>query len=423
MSHAIAGKAPGRAGAPVVRAGERDHTISRRRLLQILAAGSAVGGGLSLAACVPEEPPVTGQHALSDTGPPLRALAAERGLTIGTAILAFQLWELEYARLIERHFSQITEEGAGFMTEIQPTQGEWTFDRLDTTVQFAEVRDQTLRIQALVWGHETATSEDFFHGWTPTPEWVRKGDWSRDELLAIMREHIATVMRRYKGRVREYMVVNEPLHSDSRYEVLQPNVWHEGIGPEYIRLAFEHARHVDPDARLILNEWGADYARQEIGPPGRAQGYNRSQCYHDLVTELLEQGTPIDGVGFQFHLEVGVHKPTVSTILDNFARYHALGLSTHITELDVRIRKPITQTKLEEQARLYRTAIQAAIESPSTRDVMLLGFTDRYSWITAGAHHDGSLFPDHLVATLMDNEYHYYPSFHAVREALSAPAG
>ena len=54
---------------------------------------------------------------------------------------------------------------------------------------------------------------------------------------------------------------------------------------------------------------------------------------------------------------------------------------------------------------------------------MLLGFTDRYSWITAGAHHDGSLFPDHLVATLMDNEYHYYPSFHAVREALSAPAG
>ena len=376
-----------------------------------------------MAACAPQEPPVTGQHALTDTGPSLRALAGERGLTIGTSVLAFRLWDLDYARLIERHFSQITEEGAGFMSGVQPTRGEWTFDRLDTTVQFAEVRDQTLRIQALVWGHETATSEDFFHGWTPTPAWVRKGSWSRDELVAIMKDHIATVMRRYKGRVREYLVVNEPLHSDSRYDELQPNVWLKGIGPDYFRLAFEHARRIDPAARLILNEWGADYPQQEIGPPGRAQRYNRSQRYHDLVTELLEQGTPIDGVGFQFHLEVGVHKPTVSKILDNFARYEALGLSTHITELDVRVRKPITKAKLEEQARLYRTVIQAALESPSTRDVMLLGFTDRYSWITAGPHYDGSLFPDHLVGTLMDSEYHYHPSFHAVREALSAPSG
>ena len=166
---------PSRSKAEIRGGHAMSHTISRRRLLQFLAAGSAVGGGLSLAACVPEEPP-TGQHALSDTGPPLRALAAERGLTIGTAILAFQLWELEYARLIERHFSQITEEGAGFMTEIQPTRGKWTF--AGPRSQFAEVRDQTLRIQALVWGHETATSEDFFHGWTPTPEWVRN-DWSR----------------------------------------------------------------------------------------------------------------------------------------------------------------------------------------------------------------------------------------------------
>ena len=390
--------------------------ISRRTLLQILAAESAVLGGVSLAACAPSEPPTLGISALTDTGPALRTLAEARGLSIGTSILAFQLHDRDYARMIGRHFSQIAEEGAGYMYDTQPLPGRWMFRRLNRTDSFAREHRQTLRIQALVWGHKTAVSGDSFDGWTPTPRWVHKGGFSRDELLAIMREHIGTVMRRYKGRVREYLVVNEPLHSDSRRDELQPNVWLTTIGPEYIRLAFEQARQTDPDAHLILNEWGADYLHQEHGPT------NRPARYYRLVKALLAQGTPIDGVGFQFHLEAGLSKPTVARIVDNFARYHDLGLSTHVTELDVRVRKPITKAKLEEQARLYRTVIEAAIASPSTRDVMLLGFTDRYSWITAGAHYDGSNFPDHLVGTLMDNDFRYYPSFEAVRAALQASA-
>lgn len=130
----------------------------------------------------------------------------------------------------------------------------------------------------------------------------------------------------------------------------------------------------------------------------------------------MERGQSIDGVGFQFHLEVGLSESTFARIVNNFARYHALGLSTHVTELDVRDRKPITKAKLEEQTRLYRMVIEVGIESPSTQDVMLLGFTNRCSWITEGAHYDGSFFPDHLVPTLMDNGFRYYPSFEAVRE-------
>ena len=390
--------------------------ISRRTLLQIFATKSAIGGGLSLAGCAPSEPPAQGMSALTDTGPSLRELAAAQGLSIGTSILAFQLWDRDYAALIGRHFSQITEEGAGYMSGVQPTRRGWTFDRLDRTADFAREHDQALRIQALVWGHKTSVSNDVFHNWTPTPGWVLQGDLSRDQLLAVMKDHIGTVMRRYRGRVRDYLVVNEPLHSDSSRNELQPNVWLTRIGPEYIRLAFEHARQIDPDARLILNEWGADYLGQEHGPT------DRPKRYYNLVRELVEQGTPIDGVGFQFHLEAGLSKPTVARIVDNFARYQALGLSTHVTELDVRVRKPVTQAKLEEQARLYRIVIEATVASPSTRDVMLLGFADRYSWITAGAHYDGSFFPDHLVGTLMDNDFRYYPSFEAVRAALAGSA-
>ena len=66
--------------------------------------------------------------------------------------------------------------------------------------------------------------------------------------------------------------------------------------------------------------------------------------------------------------------------------------------------------------------IEAAIESLSTRDAMLLGFTDRHSRITTGAHYDGSNVPAHLVGTLLDNDFRDYPSFPGVREALSASA-
>ena len=107
--------------------------------------------------------------------------------------------------------------------------------------------------------------------------------------------------------------------------------------------------------------------------------------------------------------------PSVDAILDNLNRYHALGLSTHITEMDVRIPKPVTAEKLRKQARLYETVFRAALRSPSTKDVMIWDFTDRYSWITSNA----GFFPDHAVGTIMDDDLRLYPSFQAIREVLS----
>ena len=387
---------------------------SRRYVLQALALGGlGLGCSAVMSACQPPRPPDPGQSALADDGPSLRSLAAKRGLSIGTSVVAHMLGDQDYSTLVGRHFSQIMPDAAGMMSILQPERKVWKFWNFDRAVQFALEHDHGIRLNALVWGRKTAVSDDPFDGWTPTPPWILNGDLSRDEMVEAMRYHIETVMWQYRGQVREYIAVNEPLHGDWRRSGLNPNVWLTRIGPEYIRLAFEQAHRADPDATLILNEWGADYIDQEHGPtdrPGR---------YYKLAKQLVEQGTPIDGVGFQFHLEVGLSKPTVSKILNHFARFHELGLSTHITELDVRIREPITQDKLEEQARLYRTVIRAALESLSTRDVAFFGFTDRYSWITEGPHYDGSIWPGFTVGTMMDNEFRLYPSFEAVRDVLS----
>ena len=372
----------------------------------------ALAIGLSvLGACA--SPPEPGAPAVEDDGPALRSLAAERGLEIGTAVTTSGFGDPGYVTLAGRHFSLAIPEIGGYMVDIRPTPWTWSFNRLDSIVEFAQDHDQKVRGHTLVFG--VPSGHDMFGGWTPTPQWVHQKDMSRAEAIGVMQEYIETVMRRYAGKIDEWIVVNEPLGSlfGARRVgglLLSPNIWLQRIGPDYIRLAFEHARRVDPNARLILNEWGADYIGQDYNR------YDRVQEYYDLVVHLLEQGTPIDGVGFQFHLEVGLDTPSVSEIVRNFERYRALGLSTHITELDVRIRKPATQGALRRQADLFGTVIRAALESPSTRDVALWGFTDRYSWITSGPS-----FPDHAAGTILARDLRVYPSFQSIRAELAAP--
>ncbi len=119
-------------------------------------------------------------------------------------------------------------------------------------------------------------------------------------------------------------------------------------------------------------------------------------------------------MGFQFHLKVGRDTPTVADIVDNLARYRRLGLSTHITELDIRIPKPFTTEKLREQARLFAIVFRAAVESAAIDDVVMGGWTDLYSWITAG-----ETFPDDTAGVILDERLQPRPAFFAVQSELA----
>jgi endo-1,4-beta-xylanase len=322
--------------------------------------------------------------------------------------------DAHYLALLTRHFSLVVPEYGQYMSHLRSAADDWNFARSDEIVEFAMRHGLRVRGHSLVWGLPIGSSNPF-GGWTPTPSWVHGAALSREHAIEVLLRHIETVMARYRGRLNEWIVVNEALGSRTIDGLsLSPTIWLDRIGPDYIKLAFTHARKVAPDAVLILNDYGADYLGQD-----RATGAgSRVDNYFNLVVRLLDEGTPIDGVGFQFHLEVGRDKPSVAQITDNLARYHALGLSTHITELDARIRKPVTDAKLNEQARLYETVFRAALESEETKDLVMWGFTDRYSWITAG-----ETFPNHDAGVLMDQNFGTRPAFHAVKNALgNAPS-
>jgi endo-1,4-beta-xylanase len=142
---------------------------------------------------------------------------------------------------------------------------------------------------------------------------------SREELLQRMREHIHTVVGRYKGKIKVWDVVNEAL-ADGGTNLLRNSPWSQIIGPDFIAKAFEYAHEADPDAILRYNDYSLENAEKR----------------HKLITlikSLKAQGVPVMAIGSQTH--VSVSSPSFEQEDKVLTELEALGLPIHITELDV----------------------------------------------------------------------------------------
>jgi hypothetical protein len=180
---------------------------------------------------------------------------------------------------------------------------------------------------------------------------------------------------------------------------LRQSLFLRKLGPGYIARAFAAARAADPDAVLLLN----DYGTEDLNPKSDAQ--------LALVADLLRQGVPIDGVGFQMHVN-GAGPPAGWNVAANLARHTALGLTVEISEMDVRVAAyPGTfDERMAQQARVYHELVGACISTPACTTVTFWGFTDAHSWVDSFFGEDDPL--------LFDANYALKPAFHEVQAAL-----
>jgi endo-1,4-beta-xylanase len=257
----------------------------------------------------------------------------------------------DYANLATRHFDIVTPENALKWDALRPSATTYNFVVADALVGFARDRGQTVHGHTLLWHSQN-------------PAWLTNGVFSRAELIVILTDHIATVVGRYRGQVQMWDVANEVIADNGQ---LRPNLWLTGIGPDYLDIAFAAARLADPQARLYIN----DYSIEHDGP--KADGL------HDLVSDLVARGVPVDGVGFQSHLLAG--EVTETHLRAEFDRYTALGLDVAITELDVRLPVPASSSALAQQATTYAEVVTACTNTPRCESITTWGITDRYSWI------------------------------------------
>ena len=212
------------------------------------------------------------------------------------------------SRLVERHFSSITAENEMKPFALQPREGEFHWDVSDRFVAFGEKNKMKIIGHCLVWHNQT-------------PRWFfvnadgSKAD--RETLIARMRAHIHAVVGRYKGRVHGWDVVNEAFDDRGR---LHPSPWRDGIGDDFIELAFRFAHEADPDAELYYNDFNMFMS-------GKRRGVV------EMVRKFKEKGVRIDAVGLQSH--AGLKGPRVEEYEATVKALADAGVKAMITELDV----------------------------------------------------------------------------------------
>lgn len=231
--------------------------------------------------------------------------------TMGVAVSPQSL-KGDEAALILRHFQSITPENAMKMGPIHPEENRYNWRDADAIVDFAQRNNLKLRGHVLCW-HEQ------------TPSWLfvdQNGkDVSKEVLLQRLKEHITTVVSRYKGKIYAWDVVNEVI-ADEDDKFYRDTPWYRICGDEFITRAFEYAHAADPGALLFYNDYNSE-------KPVRRDKICK------LVKQLKDNGVPIHGVGLQGHWNI--YDPTEKDLRDALEKYASLGLEVQITELDVSI--------------------------------------------------------------------------------------
>lgn len=357
--------------------------MSRRVRRWIVIAPIAFIVLMTLGAIASHQDAQKGPDAQPLPGSPLRQLGDRRGLLIGTAVDDGPLRrEPGYREVLAREFGALTPENAMKWDALEPTRGSLRWAAADRAVAFAQEHDMKVRGHTLIWHSQL-------------PGWIAEGRFDAAALRALMEDHVTTVMRRYRGRVRTWDVVNEVVDDAGG---LRPSVWRDTLGPAFIAEAFAAARKADPEARLAINEIGAE----TIGP--------KSDTLLKLVRELRRRDL-VDEVGFQSHFTLdGVP----ATMRENLARFAALGVDIAITEADVRVRNGAPPEQLAVQGHVYGDLVRTCRAVKRCRAITVWGFTDRHSWIPASS-------PGYGTATLLDDAYGVKPAYTAFQDALRAP--
>lgn len=287
--------------------------------------------------------------------------------------------------VVEKHFNSITPENILKWEEVHPEPGKYNFGPADRYVAFGQKHKMHIVGHTLVWHAQT-------------PDWVFQDEagkpLDRDALLGRMKDHISTVVGRYRDRIHGWDVVNEAIASDGQ---LRKSKWLEIIGEDYILKAFEYARQADPGAQLYYNEY--DY---EIKP--KCAGVIR------LIKDLQSKGVRLDGIGIQGHWFLG--SPGIEEIESYVSALSTLGVRLMVTEMDVSalpyypVDSPVVElssfdSETQKELNPYPNALPDSVEKDLARryaDLFSLfhKHREKFSRITFWAVHDGQSWRSYM---------------------------
>src|SRR5258705_7448644 len=123
---------------------------------------------------------------------------------IGVAVAPGNL-KTDEAALILQQFNSLTPENAMKMGPIHPEENRYFWNDADSIVAFAQAHGLKVRGHNLCWHNQT-------------PRWLFRDsvgkNVTKEVLLQRLKDHIATVVNRYRGKIYAWDVVNEAIADD-----------------------------------------------------------------------------------------------------------------------------------------------------------------------------------------------------------------
>ncbi len=306
-----------------------------------------------------DDPNLTGTRTISVTAEPkeafalpgerLRALAGERGFRLGFAAVQEFYYRPDgalYSDLAGLEFNIVSAENSMKWDYINPEPGTFRWADADNLIAFAKHYNHIVHGHPMIWHRQL-------------PIWIREAPEASLEMH--MREFIDRLAVRYGDDVAIWDVINEPIADEGGF---RRSIWYNAMGEDYIDIAFRQARDSDPDGILLLNEYDI------------AWDTPKTETLFPLLDSLLLKSTPIDGVGFQLHIDANFDK--FDEVEANFQKVADLGLDIYVTELDVAITAGVATE--EDQATVYARILDICLNQPRCKALQIWGFTDQYSW-------------------------------------------
>jgi endo-1,4-beta-xylanase len=345
-----------------------DTGITRRTVLKS-AAGAVAAGTLGS--------PVVA--VARGTNKPLWQIAQRNGVVFGTAIATWMFEDEPFMDLVRRQAALLFTMDDFLWYQLKPSRdAPLNFEAGDAIVAKAKENRQLVLGAHLVW------DEGLGEGWEEGELFDLSEQEARELLFAEPGGTLVETVKRYANQdhVVGWIVVNEIVANGNEGErgMRTDYPWYQTIGREFVAESFHLARKYDPNATLVLNEFGFETVN-EFGDRPEPRRRNALK----IIDELQRQNVPLDAFGIQGHLLADHFKQRFDA--KAYRRFLAeladRGLDILITELDVLDDGLPAETAPRDKAisDVYERYLDTVLKEPAVKSVMPFGLSDRYTWL------------------------------------------